>query len=52
MCRIFRIEPDEKNKILITNTEHDMEDDDEEDGEEKENLIYRYTIQKIIKYIN
>lgn len=45
MCRIFRIDSEDKNKIIQKNL-----DESEEDN--SENITYSFTIGKIIKYIN
>lgn len=47
MCRIFRMEAQESNGV-----KRDSLYDHTSGDEIKENLIYSYTIEKIIKYIN
>lgn len=51
MCRIFRSDKEmiKPRQSLVMNKGDDF---DEEESMIKENPIYRYTIEKIIKYIN
>lgn len=45
MCRIFRIDSEEKSKMNAKNNDDEYE-------ENTENITYSFSIGKIIKYIN